>query len=66
MEGVVGDQPILMPGEVYRYTSGTSISDPVGAMLGSYTFQTETGEFFDVSIPKFELICSGIPDALLN
>ncbi len=65
-EGVVGDQPILLPGEVYRYTSGTSINDPVGSMWGSYTFQTETGEFFDVSIPKFELICTGIPDSLLN
>ena len=65
-EGVVGDQPILLPGEVYRYTSGTSISDPVGAMCGTYTFQTDKSEFFDVKIPKFELMCSGVPEILLN
>ncbi|MDZ4786447.1 MAG: Co2+/Mg2+ efflux protein ApaG [bacterium] len=65
-EGVIGDQPILLPGEVYRYTSGTSINDPVGAMLGSYTFQTEKGDFFDVAIPRFELVCSSIPESLLN
>lgn len=65
-EGVIGDQPILLPGEVYRYTSGTSINDPVGSMHGSYTFQSEGGEFFDVQIPKFDLICTGIPECLLN
>ncbi len=65
-EGVVGDQPVLLPGEVYRYTSGTSINDPVGTMWGSYTFQSETGEFFDVQIPRFELVCTGVPEQLLN
>lgn len=65
-EGVVGDQPVLLPGEVYRYTSGTSINDPVGTMWGSYTFQSENGEFFDVQIPRFELVCTGVPEQLLN
>jgi|Wag4MinimDraft_19_1082662.scaffolds.fasta_scaffold94161_2 ApaG protein len=65
-EGVIGDQPILMPGESYRYTSGTSITEPVGMMWGSYTFQNENGDFFDVEIPKFDLMCGGLPEGLLN
>ena len=55
-EGVVGEQPILHPGESYQYTSWTVIKDSVGAMHGVYTFYAETGEFFDVEIPRFNLI----------
>ncbi|MCB9030393.1 MAG: Co2+/Mg2+ efflux protein ApaG [Deltaproteobacteria bacterium] len=65
-EGVVGEQPVLVPGEAYRYTSGTSIHDPVGVMHGSYTFQSENNDFFDVEIPRFELVCTKIPEMLLN
>ncbi len=54
-EGVVGQQPLLKAGEEYEYTSGTIIVDPVGSMHGTYTFQTEGGEFLDVSIPTFNL-----------
>ncbi|MCB0325877.1 MAG: Co2+/Mg2+ efflux protein ApaG [Bdellovibrionales bacterium] len=55
-EGVVGQQPILGPGEAYEYTSGTIVVDPVGSMHGTYTFHSETGEFFDVAIPSFNLL----------
>jgi ApaG protein len=65
-EGVIGEQPTLLPGEVYRYTSGTSITEPMGMMWGTYTFQSENGEFLYVEIPKFDLICSGLPEALIN
>ncbi len=55
--GVVGEQPILNAGEIYEYSSWALIEDPLGAMYGSYTFQTEDGEFFDAEIPRFVLAC---------
>ena len=55
-EGVVGEQPVLKPGESYEYTSGTVIRDQIGSMYGTYTFVSESGEFFDAEIPKFDLI----------
>ena len=55
-EGVVGEQPVLEPGEDYSYTSWTTVVNPVGSMSGSYTFYSESGEFFDVEVPQFELL----------
>lgn len=55
-EGVVGEQPVLGPGVTFEYTSWTVIRDSVGAMVGSYTFVSEDGDFFEVKIPKFDLI----------
>jgi len=55
-EGVVGEQPILQPGEAFEYESGTLIHDPIGAMDGTFTFVDEFGVFFDVNIPEFSLI----------
>lgn len=55
-EGVVGQQPVLQPGDLYEYTSWTAVKDPVGAMYGAFTFYSESGEFFDVPVPKFNLI----------
>lgn len=54
--GVVGKQPVLKPGDTYSYTSSAVIEDPVGEMFGSYTFRSESGEFFDATIPKFDLV----------
>lgn len=54
-EGVVGEQPILEPGEAFEYTSGTPLSTPSGIMLGSYQMETEDGDQFDVVIPAFSL-----------
>ncbi len=54
--GVIGEQPVLKPGESFTYSSGAVIEDPYGSMHGSYTFRAEDGEFFEVEIPRFELL----------
>ena len=54
-EGVVGEQPLLEPGEAYEYSSGTPLSTPSGIMMGSYTMINKTGERFDIAIPAFSL-----------
>ncbi len=53
--GVVGEQPLLKPGESFEYTSGTAIATPVGAMKGSYQMVAEDGSQFDAEIPEFIL-----------
>ena len=53
--GVVGEQPLLKPGESFEYTSGTSIATPVGAMRGSYQMVAEDGTQFEAEIPEFIL-----------
>jgi ApaG protein len=53
--GVVGEQPVLAPGEAYEYTSGTPLSTPSGIMAGSYEMETPQGESFAVTIPAFSL-----------
>ena len=53
--GVVGEQPILKPGDSFKYTSGTVISTPVGSMKGSYQMAAEDGVHFDVAISEFIL-----------
>jgi ApaG protein len=54
-DGVVGEQPVLKPGESFEYTSGTPLPTPSGIMVGSYFMETETGETWDVGIPAFSL-----------
>ena len=53
--GVVGEQPVLHPGEHYEYTSGTPLATPSGIMVGSYQMTTLDGEQFDVFVPAFSL-----------
>lgn len=53
--GIVGEQPTLQPGEVFRYTSGCPLSTPSGFMVGSYRILTEGGEAFEAEIPMFSL-----------
>ncbi|GAB4397529.1 MAG: Co2+/Mg2+ efflux protein ApaG [Rhodoferax sp.] len=53
--GVVGHQPLLQPGEVFEYTSGTHLRTPTGTMHGSYFFVAVDGERFDVDVPMFVL-----------
>lgn len=53
--GVVGEQPVLRPGESFEYTSGTQLNTESGIMAGNYQMQTENGEFFNVTIPAFSL-----------
>jgi ApaG protein len=53
--GVVGEQPYLKPGEMFRYTSGAVLETPVGTMQGQYTMQSDEGENFNAEIPQFTL-----------
>ncbi len=54
-EGVVGEQPILNPGEKFEYTSGTPLSTPSGFMGGYYEMETTEGKIFEAIIPQFSL-----------
>lgn len=54
-DGVVGEQPVLQPGEAFEYTSGTPLTTPSGIMVGTYRMQTAMGETFDVAVPAFSL-----------
>jgi ApaG protein len=53
--GVVGQQPLLKPGETFEYTSGTRLRTPTGTMHGSFFCVAEDGEKFDVDVPMFVL-----------
>ena len=53
--GVVGEQPILRPGDAFRYTSGCPLSTPSGIMVGTYRMVDEDGRSFDIDIPAFSL-----------
>lgn len=54
-EGVVGEQPILDPGQSFEYTSGTPLPTPSGIMVGSYDMEVEGGGWLAVEIPAFSL-----------
>lgn len=53
--GVIGEEPVLEPGDTFRYTSGLPLTTPSGVMLGWYQMESESGERFDVTIPVFSL-----------
>ena len=52
---MVGEQPVLQPGESFEYTSGTPLPTSSGIMDGSYQMESAKGEAFDVAIPAFSL-----------
>jgi len=54
-EGVVGEQPVLKPGQEFIYTSGTMLETPVGSMRGSYQMRADDGTLFDATIEPFYL-----------
>jgi ApaG protein len=54
-DGVVGEQPVLLPGQVHEYQSFCVLNGPSGYMEGHYGFETDEGEPFDVAIPRFDL-----------
>ena len=54
-DGVVGEQPMLFPGDVFEYTSGAPLTTPSGLMVGSYGMETMAGEHFEAAIPAFSL-----------
>jgi ApaG protein len=59
-EGVVGEQPILTPGQQYAYISGCELNSEIGNMRGFYTFKNlDNGDLFQVQIPQFDLIYPG-------
>ncbi len=53
--GVVGKQPLLQPGESFQYTSGSSLTTPIGTMKGAYQMVAEDGTHFEAEIPEFVL-----------
>ena len=54
-DGVIGEQPVLSPGESFEYTSGTPLATPSGIMVGTYEMETRGGGNFSVRIPAFSL-----------
>ena len=54
-EGVVGEQPVLAPGERFEYTSGVPLSTTSGFMSGRYQMVSESGERFEIDVPTFSL-----------
>ena len=58
-DGVVGEQPMLEPGERFEYTSGTPLATPTGIMAGTYQMLGADGLWFDVEIPAFSLDAPG-------
>jgi ApaG protein len=53
--GVIGEQPLLQPGETFEYSSGSVIATAVGTMRGSYQMRATDGTEFDAAIPEFTL-----------
>lgn len=54
-DGVVGEQPVLEPGDTHDYVSGCPLPTPHGSMEGHYTFHREDGSLIEVAIPHFPL-----------
>ena len=53
--GVVGEQPVLAPGESFRYTSGVPLTAASGVMVGTYSMISDSGAQFEVAVPAFSL-----------
>jgi len=58
--GVVGEQPVLDPGEEHRYQSGAVLKTPVGTMEGTYEMHEAEGRSFQAKIPRFPLQMPGV------
>ena len=54
-DGVIGEQPVLKPGQAFEYTSGAPLETASGFMSGSYRMRSASGESFDIGIPMFAL-----------
>ena len=57
--GVIGEQPVIRPGDTYTYASGCPLSAPSGAMQGTYLMNDDLGDAFEVVIPAFSLVVPG-------
>ena len=60
-DGVIGEHPLIKPGEGFKYTSGTMMKTPSGSMAGSYQMIADDGYHFDADIPEFYLL---VPNTL--
>ncbi|MBL0509268.1 MULTISPECIES: Co2+/Mg2+ efflux protein ApaG [Aeromonas] len=58
--GVVGEQPLIAPGETFSYQSGVPLATPLGVMEGSYILQDESGQQFEAPIAPFTLAVPNI------
>ncbi len=54
-DGVIGQQPVIEPGESFTYTSAAPLAAPSGVMMGAYSMQRQNGEAFDINVPLFAL-----------
>ncbi|MEM7766288.1 MAG: Co2+/Mg2+ efflux protein ApaG [Pseudomonadota bacterium] len=54
-DGVVGQQPVLAPGDAFKYTSGAPLAAPSGFMSGCYDFQSRSGAWMTADVPAFSL-----------
>lgn len=54
-DGVIGQQPVIEPGQSFRYFSAAPLAAPSGVMMGAYSMQRGNGEAFDISVPLFAL-----------
>ncbi|MBD3813974.1 MAG: Co2+/Mg2+ efflux protein ApaG [Betaproteobacteria bacterium] len=61
-EGVVGEQPVLVPGQSHDYVSGCPLTTPNGSMEGHYSFEREDGTALEVAIPFFPLAAPATAD----
>jgi ApaG protein len=59
-DGVIGEQPRILPGQLHRYSSGAVLDTPVGTMEGSYNMLSDDGISFEAHIPRFRLAVPGI------
>ena len=58
-EGVVGEQPVILPGESHQYVSGCELATDMGSMQGYYTFkQIDKSALFRATIPHFTLVAN--------
>ncbi|MEM9964738.1 MAG: ApaG domain, partial [Asticcacaulis sp.] len=57
--GVVGENPLLEPDDVYRYQSGCPLQTPSGSMTGYYMFENKDGEMMKIPVPAFSLDVPG-------
>ncbi|HML12063.1 MAG TPA: ApaG domain, partial [Xanthobacteraceae bacterium] len=58
--GVVGEQPVLKPGQSFEYTSGVPLTTASGFMAGTYAMVSAKGERFEIEIPAFSLDSPGM------
>lgn len=63
-EGVIGEQPLLLPGQVHEYASFCVLRSPKGWMEGHYRFVRADGSAFNAQIPRFDLLAEPRPDTV--